>query len=184
MRAIEGVNALTLGGIVAFVVGAFLLFTGVKKLGGLQTILLGVAEIALALGAAMIFLGESLSALQWVGAGFMLGSMFLMRTDAETPNPSYRTGSIALSVEPVSRRLEVTITPSATRAQPGETVTLDIKAVDAHGEPVSAEVGVTVTDLAILSLMPPNSPSLEEQFYGSQAITCIRKSRCVPCSMC
>ncbi|MCZ7547237.1 MAG: DMT family transporter [Anaerolineae bacterium] len=62
-----------------------LLFTGVKKLGGLQTILLGVAEIALALGAAMIFLGESLSALQWVGAGFMLGSMFLMRTDSETP---------------------------------------------------------------------------------------------------
>lgn len=96
-------------------------------------------------------------------------SVALMKgTDAETPNPSYRTGSIALSVEPVSRRLEVTITPSATRAQPGETVTLDIKAVDARGEPVSAEVGVTVTDLAILSLMPPNSPSLEEQFYGSQ----------------
>jgi uncharacterized protein YfaS (alpha-2-macroglobulin family) len=89
-------------------------------------------------------------------------------TDAETPNPSYRTGSIALNVEPVSRRLEITITPSATRAQPGDTVTLDIRAVDARGEPVSAEVGVTVSDLAILSLMPPNSPALELQFYGSQ----------------
>ncbi|MCL4237436.1 MAG: Ig-like domain-containing protein [Anaerolineae bacterium] len=96
-------------------------------------------------------------------------SVVLMKgTDAETLNPSYRMGSIALSVEPVSRRLEVTITPSATRAQPGDTVTLDIKATDARGEPISAEVGVTVTDLAILSLMPPNSPTLEEQFYGYQ----------------
>lgn len=96
-------------------------------------------------------------------------SVVLMKgTDAETLNPSYRIGSIALSVEPVSRRLEVTITPSATRAQPGDTVTLDIKATDARGEPVSAEVGVTVTDLAILSLMPPNSLTLEEQFYGYQ----------------
>ncbi|MEB2286532.1 MAG: Ig-like domain-containing protein [Anaerolineae bacterium] len=96
-------------------------------------------------------------------------SVVLMKgTDAETLNPSYRMGSIALSVEPVSRRLEVTITPSAMRAQPGDTVTLDIKATDARGEPISAEVGVTVTDLAILSLMPPNSPTLEEQFYGYQ----------------
>ncbi len=61
------------------------LFTGVKKLGSLQTILLGVAEIGIALGAAMAFLGESLTALQWAGAGFMLTSMFLMRTEAETP---------------------------------------------------------------------------------------------------
>ncbi len=88
--------------------------------------------------------------------------------DDETPNPSYRTGELTLAVEPVNRRLEITITPSATRARPGETVTLALKAVDARGEPVSAEVGVTVTDLAILSLMPPNSVSLEEQFYGPQ----------------
>ncbi len=88
--------------------------------------------------------------------------------DDETPNPSYRTGELALTVEPVNRRLEITITPSATRARPGETVTLALKAVDARGEPVSAEVGVVVTDLAILSLMPPNSVSLEERFYGPQ----------------
>ena len=62
-----------------------LLFIGVKQLGGLQTILLGVAEIALALGAAMLLLGESLLPVQWLGAAIMLGSMFLMRTDAETP---------------------------------------------------------------------------------------------------
>lgn len=97
-----------------------------------------------------------------------LSVVLVKGTDAETPNPSYRTGELALTVEPVNRRLEITIAPSNTRARPGETVTLTITAVDAQGEPAHAEVGVTVTDLAILSLMPPNSLSLEEQFYGPQ----------------
>lgn len=87
-------------------------------------------------------------------------------TDAETLNPSYRVGNLALTVEPVSTRLEVTVTPSATLAQPGATVAFDVKTIDARGEPVSAEVGVTVTDQAILSLMPPNSVPLEQHFYG------------------
>ncbi len=97
-------------------------------------------------------------------------SVALMKgTDTENLNPSYRTGSIALTVEPVNRRIEVTLVPSATLAQPGDTVSFDVKTVDAHGEPVSAEVGVTVTDLAILSLMPPNSSSFEDSFYGYQS---------------
>ncbi len=89
-------------------------------------------------------------------------------TDEENLNPAYRTGMISLTVEPVNQRLQVVVTPSTTRAQPGETVTLDVQTTDAHGEPVSAEVGVTVTDQAILSLMPPNSGTLEESFYGYQ----------------
>ncbi len=90
--------------------------------------------------------------------------------DDETPYPSYRTGRIALSVTPVNQRINVTITPSATLAQPGDTVTFDIQTVDSREEPVSAEVGVTVTDLAILSLMPPNSGTLENAFYGWQSL--------------
>ncbi|MBI5961591.1 MAG: Ig-like domain-containing protein, partial [Chloroflexi bacterium] len=49
--------------------------------------------------------------------------------DEESLNPQYRTGSLALTVEPVNQRLQVTITPSATLAQPGDTVALDIKTV-------------------------------------------------------
>jgi uncharacterized protein YfaS (alpha-2-macroglobulin family) len=89
-------------------------------------------------------------------------------TDEENLNPLFRTGEIALNVEPVNQRLEVTITPSATLAQPGDTVTLDVKTVDSRGEPVSAEVGVTVTDQAILSLAAPNSGPMEDYFYGFQ----------------
>jgi uncharacterized protein YfaS (alpha-2-macroglobulin family) len=89
-------------------------------------------------------------------------------TDEENLNPLFRTGQIALNVEPVNQRLNVTVTPSATLAQPGDTVTLDVKTTDARGEPVSAEVGVTVTDQAILSLAPPNSGPMEDFFYGYQ----------------
>ncbi len=90
-------------------------------------------------------------------------------TDAENLNPAYRTGTLALEVTPVNQRIAITITPSAELAQPGDTVTLDIKTVDSRGEPVSAEVGVAVTDQAILSLMPPNSAPPEQAFYGTQS---------------
>ena len=89
--------------------------------------------------------------------------------DEESANPDYRSGTIGLEVDPASRRLNVTVTPSATMAQPGDTVTFDVKTTDAHGEPVSAEVGLTLTDQAILSLAPPNSISLEDTFYGYQS---------------
>ncbi len=62
----------------------------------------------------------------------------------------------------------MTVTPSAALAQPGDTVTLDVKTVDARGEPVSAEVGVTVTDEAILSLAAPNTGPMIDTFYGFQ----------------
>jgi len=88
--------------------------------------------------------------------------------DAENPHPAHRTGSINLAVEPVHKRLEVTVTPSAALAQPGDTVTLDVQTIGPDGEPVEAEVGIGVTDQAILALMPPNSVSPEAGFYGPQ----------------
>ena len=88
--------------------------------------------------------------------------------DDENPNPAYRSGTIDLAVEPVHKRLEVTVTPSAELARPGDTLTLDVRALGPDGEPVEAEVGVGVTDQAILSLMPPNSVSPEDAFYGYQ----------------
>ncbi len=98
-----------------------------------------------------------------------LSVVLVKGVDAETPNPVYRTGTIDLSVEPIEQALHVLVTPSATRAQPGQTVTLDVQTLDAHDEPVQAEVGVTVTDQAILSLASPNSAPILEHFYGGAA---------------
>ncbi len=88
--------------------------------------------------------------------------------DEESLNPDYRTGQITLNVEPVEQQLVVTLTPTARLAQPRDSVTFDMQVTDAHGEPVVAEVGVALTDKAILALMAPNSGSLIDQFYGSQ----------------
>ncbi len=88
--------------------------------------------------------------------------------DAENTNPTLRIGSVYLSVEPVQQRLNVTVTPSAEITQPGDTVTFDVSTTDAAGNPVAAEVGIGLTDKAILSLLPPNSGPMEDTFYGYQ----------------
>ncbi|NDJ84809.1 MAG: alpha-2-macroglobulin, partial [Chloroflexi bacterium] len=88
--------------------------------------------------------------------------------DEESLNPEYRTGTIALSVEPVAERLNVKITPSAELTQPGDVLTFDIEVTNAAGEPVQTEIGLALTDKAILALAPPNTGSLENNFYGHQ----------------
>lgn len=44
------------------------LFLGVKKIGGMQTALLGLAELLIAIIFSNLWLGEALSILQWIGA--------------------------------------------------------------------------------------------------------------------
>ncbi len=88
--------------------------------------------------------------------------------DGESLNPEYKTGSLSISVEPESKRLDVTVTPSVPQAQPRDEVSFDVKVVDHTGEPVVAEVGLRLTDKAILSLAPPNFGALEQTFYGYQ----------------
>jgi drug/metabolite transporter (DMT)-like permease len=48
------------------------LFMGVKHLGGLQTALLGLAELLVTVALAQWWLGESLTTGQWIGAGLMI----------------------------------------------------------------------------------------------------------------
>jgi drug/metabolite transporter (DMT)-like permease len=57
------------------------LFMGIKKLGSLQTVFLGIFETAVALIMAALFLREQLSTVQWVGVGVLLISLLLIRTD-------------------------------------------------------------------------------------------------------
>ncbi len=54
------------------------LFLGVKHLGGMQTALLGLSEIIITLFFAYVWLGERLSAQQWIGALLMITSLMLV----------------------------------------------------------------------------------------------------------
>ena len=55
-----------------------LLFLGVKHLGGLQTALLGLLELLVAIGLSIFWLKETLTAPQWVGAGILIVSTMLV----------------------------------------------------------------------------------------------------------
>jgi drug/metabolite transporter (DMT)-like permease len=67
------------------------LFTGVKHLGGMQTALLGLSELLITVWLAQLWLRESLSWQQWIGAGLLSASLFLMAWDNPSP-PKNRKG--------------------------------------------------------------------------------------------
>jgi drug/metabolite transporter (DMT)-like permease len=66
------------------------LFSGVRNLGSLQTILLNMAEIAVTLVVAALWLDERMTAIQWVGVAILAGSVLLSRWDTEVRDHSYR----------------------------------------------------------------------------------------------
>lgn len=59
------------------------LFAGVKSIGGLQASILGLAELLVTIGLAHLWLGESLSWQQWIGALILMIALLLVRTDAQ-----------------------------------------------------------------------------------------------------
>jgi len=66
------------------------LFLGVKHLGGLQTALLGLSELLVTLVFSYLWLGERLSATQWVGAFLLILSLSLV-TQEKFSAQDYRT---------------------------------------------------------------------------------------------
>ena len=62
------------------------LFMGVKHLGGMQTALLGLGELLVALIFSQALLGESLTLVQWIGAGIIFAALALMLME-KSPTP-------------------------------------------------------------------------------------------------
>ncbi len=61
-----------------------LLFLGVKHLGGLQTALLGLLELLVTIGLSILWLQETLTQTQWVGAGILIASTLLVYFEKPT----------------------------------------------------------------------------------------------------
>lgn len=69
------------------------LFLGVKKIGGMQTALLGLAELLIAILFSSLLLGESLTFSQWMGAlGLVLSLLLVMYERPTPPTHSGKTG--------------------------------------------------------------------------------------------
>lgn len=69
------------------------LFFGVKKIGGMQTALLGLGELLIAILFSHLWLDENLTALQWLGAAGLGLSLILVTIEKTTPvHHSGKTG--------------------------------------------------------------------------------------------
>ncbi|HEX9832940.1 MAG TPA: alpha-2-macroglobulin family protein, partial [Mycobacterium sp.] len=96
--------------------------------------------------------------------------MLVKGVDAFNPVAAFRMGVIQLSVDTSQKVISFEIEPDTERAGPRETVSYTIRTTDYKGDPVQAEVGVSLTDLASLSIAGPNSGPLLPFFYGEQGL--------------
>jgi uncharacterized membrane protein len=76
-------------------ISRFTLFLGVKHLGGMQTALLGLAELLVAVCLSQWWLGEHLSFTQWIGAGLLSLNLLLVGFDRAVPEISRGSGWFA-----------------------------------------------------------------------------------------
>ena len=77
----EGWFAILLVAIFPTALARLLVFAGLRRLGGMQTALLSIAEPMVAVALAFLLLGESFSPQQWIGAAILMASILLIRRD-------------------------------------------------------------------------------------------------------
>ncbi len=71
------------------------LFAGVKMIGGMRTSLLGLAELVVTISLAHIWLAESLSLKQWLGALLLMASLLLAGYDHTSVKPAQTRGLLS-----------------------------------------------------------------------------------------
>jgi len=102
--------------------------------------------------------------------------MIIKGEDESNPYSEFRMGMIQLGVDIDRFALNVEVTPNVDVdagefAGPGDDVTYTIRTTDWEGNPVRAEVGIGVTDLAVLTLAPANSGPLLPHFYSERGLS-------------
>jgi drug/metabolite transporter (DMT)-like permease len=79
--SLEGWAAILLLAVFPTALARLLTFAGLRRLGGIQSSLLGIAEVLVALTFAFFLLGESFTLVQWIGAGMFVASALLIARD-------------------------------------------------------------------------------------------------------
>ena len=100
-----------------------------------------------------------------------VSAVLVKGVDETNPVAAFRMGLIQLAVDNERKQITIDIVPDVAQAGPGDTVTYTVRTTDYAGNPVRAEVGVGLTDLAALTLADPNSPPILGHFYGQQGLS-------------
>lgn len=91
--------------------------------------------------------------------------------DETNLKPDFRLGMTELKVNIDEQTLNVELLSDNPQAAPGEQVTYQVRTTDLDGNPVSAEVSLSLSDLATLSLLGPNSEPILDYFYSRRALS-------------
>ncbi|MCJ7734685.1 MAG: hypothetical protein MUP11_09060, partial [Anaerolineales bacterium] len=83
---------------------------------------------------------------------------------------SFRQGYLNLLVEPKEHILQVEVLGKPEKLGPGDEVQFTIRVTNQDGDPLEGEFSLAVVDQAVLALADPNSPLIEEAFYGVQPL--------------
>lgn len=100
-----------------------------------------------------------------------VSAVLVKGVDETNPVAAFRMGLIGLAVSNERKEISIEIAPDVEQPGPGDTVTYTVRTTNYAGDPVSAEVGVGLTDLASLTLADPNSPPILGHFYGQQGLS-------------
>ena len=99
-------------------------------------------------------------------------SVFLIKpADEQNAVASWRIGMTQLAVDIEQKALNIEISADRDTASPQEIVKYQLRVSDYQGDPVVAEVGLGLTDLAALSLAQRNSERMLDAFYGPQELS-------------
>lgn len=99
-------------------------------------------------------------------------NIFLVKpVDENYDTVSWRVGMTQLLVDIDQKGLNIDISADKDVAAPQEHVKYDLRVTDYFGEPVVAEVGIGVTDLAALSVGARNSEPILQFFFGPQELS-------------
>ncbi|HML24575.1 MAG TPA: Ig-like domain-containing protein [Aggregatilinea sp.] len=103
--------------------------------------------------------------------------MLVKGVDENNPTAAFRMGMTQINVDTSRLVMDLEVTPNVDVdagefAGPGDTVEYTIKATDWQGSPVpNAEIGVGLTDLAVLSIADANSADLLPYFYSERGVS-------------
>lgn len=96
-------------------------------------------------------------------------SVLVMKGVDETSlAPDFKLGMTQFTVDREEQELAVTITPDETQLSPGDTVNYTVSVRDHAGRPVAAELSLSLTDLAVLTIANRKELPILDHFYSRQ----------------
>lgn len=100
-----------------------------------------------------------------------LSVLIIKGVDETNPHPDFRLSMTQLNVDTSAYQLNVELSASAAEVGPRDTVVYTIRTTDVDGNPVSADVSLSLVDLAVLTLSEPNTQPILNFFYSERALS-------------